>query len=259
MPSTLLSRWVVAAAVAITSTGAGAATYRTEYSASLTGLPVGSLKIEYKVGDQDYSISGTVRVRGVLRLFANGKGEASASGQLGKAQPRPEAFRYHYVEDDDDDRVSLDFSGQRVTAIEPPLKKRKKRVPITEEHLSNVVDPLSAVLISGAEGADKKACARRLPIFDGKNRYDLALSYKRTETFKGGDGSYSGPAIVCSARYVPVAGHREDGKDVAKAERSSMEIWLAPLGDTGVMIPVKARIGTSFGPLVIEAKRLTGV
>ena len=46
-----------------------------------------------------------------------------------------------------------------------------------------------------------------LPIFDGYQRFDLALSFKRMDEAKVEHG-YQGPVVVCSVAYRPIAGHR---------------------------------------------------
>ena len=92
--------------------------------------------------------------------------------------------------------------------INPPAYPGARSVPITAAHLQNVVDPLSAIiLLSQAHSGKEDACNKRLPIFDGKIRYDLVLSSKRYEIDPGA-GKLRGTAYVCGVRYVPVAGHK---------------------------------------------------
>lgn len=254
LPAALAAAAFLPGAWGVAAQAAQAETFRTKYAASLTGLPVGELVVDLDLADGAYAIDGKVKVRGFARIFSDGKGEASAAGRLDEGAVAPSEFHYRYREKDDDDRVTLRFDGSRIAAIEPEPKKRgKKRIPVTEAHLSDVLDPLSAALIPAA--ADESACDRTLPIFDGEKRYDLAMSFRGTETISGGKGAYSGPAVVCSVRYEPVAGHRADHKDVRSMEKASIEVWLAPLGDAGAMFPVRLKIGTGYGPLVIEAQR----
>ena len=91
---------------------------------------------------------------------------------------------------------------------------------------------------------------------EGRTRFDLLLAYAGTETVSGGEKSYSGPVIVCSMRYRAVAGHKNDKEDIAalEAERD-MRVWMAPVGDSGVMIPVKLHIRTKKVPLTLTADR----
>src|SRR5213076_1399454 len=83
-------------------------------------------------------------------------------------------------------------------------------VPVTETNRQGVVDPLTAMLFSAAtagEGLSQEACRHTLPIFDGRQRYDLKLSFKRMDKVTAEKG-YAGPVVVCSVGYEPIAGHR---------------------------------------------------
>jgi len=66
-----------------------------------------------------------------------------------------------------------------------------------------VLDPLTALLVPA--GLSDEACRRTVRIFDGYQRFDVALAFKRRSSIKAKEG-YAGPAVVCSARYRPVAG-----------------------------------------------------
>src|SRR5437870_7734334 len=75
----------------------------------------------------------------------------------------------------------LDEGGnvKELTATPPPSSDR---VPVTNSNRQGIVDPLTALLFSATsagEGLSQEACRRTLPIFDGHQRYDLKLAFKR--------------------------------------------------------------------------------
>ena len=83
-------------------------------------------------------------------------------------------------------------------------------MPVTAANRRSIVDPLTAVLFSTAaagETLSQDACRRTLPIFDGHQRYDLKLAFKRMDKVTAEKG-YAGPVVVCSVSYEPIAGHR---------------------------------------------------
>jgi hypothetical protein len=106
-------------------------------------------------------------------------------------------------------------------------------------------------------------------VFDGRQRYDVTLSYDRMETVApnkemaasvgvstSGTG-YSGPVIVCKARYKAVAGHRPMAENVQQLESSrDLEVWLAPMTGARVLVPWKIVAGTPNGRITIEAMHL---
>ena len=80
---------------------------------------------------------------------------------------------------------------------------------MTAANRRSIVDPLTAVLFSTAaagETLSQDACRRTLPIFDGHQRYDLKLAFKRMDKVTAEKG-YAGPVVVCSVSYEPIAGH----------------------------------------------------
>ena len=129
-------------------------------------------------------------------------------------------------------------------------------MPVTEAHRKGVTDPLSAVLIPVAGTGDvltPDACKRKLAIFDGRQRADLDLVFKRMDKVKASTG-YQGPVVVCQVLYNPVAGHRPERPAIKYliAQRD-MEIWLAPIAGTRVLVPFRFSVPTPFGAGVLQA------
>ena len=136
--------------------------------------------------------------------------------------------------------------------IEPPIDEKPDRVPLNDSHKRNIVDPLSAFLMPVNGKGKDGACNRTLPIFDGAARYDIKLSYAGTRdvAMEG----YSGPVVICQARYVPIAGHRSMRPSTKfMAENKDISAWLAPVAGTNMMMPVRISVKTMIGTAVIEA------
>ena len=102
---------------------------------------------------------------------------------------------------------------------------------MTQANRQGIVDPLTAMLFSAAavgEGLSPDVCRHTLPIFDGQQRYDLKLAFKRMDKVTAEKG-YAGPVVVCSVSYEPIAGHRESTPLVKYlSEGREMEMALAP-------------------------------
>jgi hypothetical protein len=144
----------------------------------------------------------------------------------------------------------------RDLVILPGRKEDRDRVPITDEHRLGAIDPMSAALMPVAGAGDvagPDACNRTLPIYDGRQRYDLALSYDRAERAKDVKG-FSGAVAVCRVTYRPVAGHRANRKQVRElSENKNIFVWLAPIADTRVLVPIRVTIGTAVGTFIVQA------
>ena len=132
------------------------------------------------------------------------------------------------------------------------------RVPVTETNRQAIVDPLTAMLFSAAvtgDGLSQGACRHTLPIFDGHQRYDLKLAFKRMDKVTAEKG-YTGPVVVCSVTYEPIAGHRASTPVVKYlSEGREMEIALAPVAGTRLLVPFRVSVVSMLANLVIEANR----
>ena len=161
------------------------------------------------IGTDEYVISMSGRTSGLARVVASGEGSMTATGAVSAGKLLPSRYTSKSTADDDTLAVTMTFKDGNVNeleASEPP--PGEDRVVLTTEHRRQVLDPLSALLIpAGDGGVSEAACRRVLPVFDGRRRYDLSLSFKRIEQVKASQG-YAGPAAVCSVAFQPIAGHR---------------------------------------------------
>jgi hypothetical protein len=96
-------------------------------------------------------------------------------------------------------------------------------------------------------------CSRTLKIFDGRRRYNLALSFSRMDKVAIERG-YSGPILVCAVVLQPIAGYRADSTIVKYvAGRRNMELWFAPISGTSIIAPLRVLMPTLIGTLKIQA------
>src|SRR5262249_11798387 len=144
---------------------------------------------------------------------------------------------------------------KELAATPPPSSDR---VPVTNSNRQGIVDPLTALLFSAAaagEGLSQEACRRTLPIFDGHQRYDLKLAFKRMDKVTAERG-YAGPVVVCSVSYEAIAGHRANIPLVKYlSDGREMEIALAPIAGTRLLAPFRLSVVSTLANLMIEANR----
>jgi hypothetical protein len=119
-----------------------------------------------------------------------------------------------------------------------------------------VLDPLSAIMLV-ANYSNPDPCDRHLPIFDGKERFDLVLSYKGE--VKVNEQQPSGqPAIahVCRVKYQPIAGHKVDAENSYLATTDNIEVSLRPVPSANILVPYQITIPTLIGYATIVSKRV---
>ena len=99
----------------------------------------------------------------------------------------------------------------------------------------------------------RDACPRHVPVFDGRLRYDLHMTFKRMEKVKAQKG-YEGTALVCAVYFTPVAGHIPSRSAIKYlANLKDMEVWFAPIANTRVLVPFRFSVPTPIGLGVLQA------
>lgn len=229
------------------------------YSISVGGFTVGRGTLSLVLQGNAYSAKVGLEPAGIGTLFTTGKGGAEASGWLVGSKVVPSTYLMTSRAADRDFFVSLKQGSGNIRSMEvtPQFKPNPERIKVTTRHQKNAMDPLSAALMpvpSSAKGLGPDACKRKLPVFDGWTRFDIKMSYKEVKQVSG--RGYDGPVVVCTAKWVPVAGHRPSKKSVMQMEKANMEAWLAPMGQDNVLIPYRIAIDTDTGQLVVEASKL---
>jgi hypothetical protein len=247
------------------SAGAGPAfaqaRLRAHYTISMTGVPIGQIAWLAAIGDQRYTTSATGKASGVLSVLVNGEGSVDVRGAVIEGRLAPRFFTSKIADDEGNSDLRMTFDEgvvrDMVSGAPPPSGDR---LPVTDADRRGVTDPLTAMLIPAGEGALAPAnCDRVLSIFDGRRRYDLALSYKRVDKVVL-KRSFSGIVLVCGVVLKPIAGYRRDSMLVKHvAGRSDMELWFAPIAGTSQLAPIKVLMPTLVGTLEIEADQFDTV
>ncbi len=228
------------------------------YQISMAGFSLAKSNLLIKVEGDRYAARVGYRTAGLVRIASAARGEAASMGMLKPDRPFPVAYNLS-TNGDKPQRVDMALAGGAIStlAIEPVLKDMADRVPITPTNKKDVIDPLSAILMPvtvGEAGLTPEACNRTLPIFDGWTRYDVKLSYKSTDMIS--KAGYVGPVVVCAARWVPIAGHRPMRESTRfMAENKDLELALAPIGSTGLAVPIYISVKTMSGTVIVDADR----
>jgi hypothetical protein len=228
------------------------------YAVTLAGIPLGAGTWVIDIAADQYTAVASGRTTGLVKLVSDGSGTTGSKGTLQGANVISSGYIASMISDKRADEVRMTMGGGAVKTYVavPPLEPSPERVPLTEAHRKGVVDPMSAVLMPVAgkgELVTPEACKRKLAIFDGRTRVDIDLVYKRMDHVKA-DKGYQGPVVVCQVLYRPIAGHRPERSAIKYlVEQRDMEMWLAPIDGTRVLVPFRFSVPTPFGLGVLQA------
>lgn len=244
----------------VSTTGAQAqGKLEAHYRVTLGGLPIGSGAWVIDLADDHYTMAASGQATGILKAFSSGDGAAAVRGAIAgsKLAPATYAINVRTPSKVDQVRMAIAAGSVKELSVEPPVHPDARRIPVTDAHRRGVLDPVSAGMVpsAGNNGLGPEACNRTLPIFDGRQRFDLALSYKRMDRSQAEKG-YDGPVLVCAVKYVPLGGY-EPEKAATRFLRDSddMEMWFAPIAGTRFLAMYRITIPTMIGSAVLEASR----
>jgi hypothetical protein len=234
------------------------------YTVTLSGVPIGKGSWSIDVSDDQFTATASGGTSGLLRVFASGQGNSAAHGGVSGGQPISSTYTSSIISDNRSDQVRILFSGGVVKEYlaDPPTIPSPERVPLTEAHRKGVLDPMTASLIRVSGNGDTfvpEACQRTLPVFDGRMRYDLQLVFKRLDKVKSERG-YQGTVVVCAVYFSPIAGHVPERSTIKYlVAQRDMEVWLAPIAGTRLMVPYRASVPTPIGMGVLQANQFVSI
>jgi len=236
--------------------GDGRVQVRAVYASSVLMLKVGEVTLEAEFGPDRYRASSFVEAAGLAALFTDFDIRAEVEGRRGAGGTRPD--RYAHVERTGRKVRSVEVqfgSGAAVSVAEPPFGSLGQP-PASRADRTGVIDPMTAFfrLSDRMSARGGPGCSGRLPVFDGKQRYNLRLEDGGTRQAR--TRAWTGEVRVCNAYYEPVSGYDPEDYPSASELRHPLSIWIASFPAAGVSMPVRLHTRAGLGGVTIEATSL---
>lgn len=224
-----------------------------QYKVSLNGFNIGSLHYKSAVEGNVYTLTSDVELSMLLGAF-HWKGVSRTVGTVQNTNLAPTGFNFDFTSTvkDGSVRMGFDKGAVKTVAINPPAPPAADVVPVKEQHLKNVLDPLSAIMVL-TRGGTTAPCSRKVSIFDGKQRFDLQLAFRRNEpaTQPG-----QAPGTVCAIKYTPIAGYKANAETANMAGNTGIEITFRPAANADMLVPSRVVLPTMAGEAEIVAERV---
>ncbi|MFM9847617.1 MAG: DUF3108 domain-containing protein [Hyphomicrobiaceae bacterium] len=270
-PLSVFKRWRIARAArrmaaftlpAILMTGQAAANdpwpheVQAVYKVRFNGFDVGTFEFNSTVQAQTYTLTGNAQLSALLGALT-WKGETRTAGALSANTPKPAGYTFDFNGIGKSGSIKMGFAGDNVASVShmPPLPPQTDIVPVRDAHLKGVLDPLSAVMAlarTATSGGDP--CKRKLSIFDGRQRFDLMLTFLREERIvEAKPSGQPDMALVCRVQYVPVAGHKLNEETQHMATTSGIEIALRPVPSANLFVPHQITVPTIAGSATLTS------
>jgi len=225
-----------------------------QYSGSVLILKVANISLSAGFNDGVYSAGATFESGGLLRWFDDTNIEATSNGYRQPEGLSP--YRYEHINHASNKGrvVGINFDeGVAMPDVQPPFGSMGEP-PASDEERTGALDPISTLLslMTGLPNDEHGVCEGRLPVFDGKARYNLRLNNLGLDDVR--TRAWSGEAIRCQAFIEPISGYDDGDRPDEDETRRPVTIWLAPVN--GVNVPVRFRAQTQIGAITIQATQL---
>jgi len=270
VPRNVISSAIGAAAVTMALAGVDPAMAQgrldARYAVTLAGLPIGKGAWVIDISENQFTAAASGATSGLLRAFASGQGSGASRGLIVGGTPVPASFAASITtsKKTEEIRMTLGSGDVKEFAItpEPEPDNNSDRIPVTLAHRRGVSDPMTASLVrvpGNGNPLAPQACPSTVPVFDGRIRYNLQFAYKRMERVRA-DKGYEGQAVVCAVYFVPLAGYVPSRSSIKYlASQRDMEVWLAPIAATRVLVPFRISIPTPIGLGVMQATQFVSI
>lgn len=218
------------------------------YKLQYNGIDVGQLNVTSKRSGTTYSLDGSGKVS-VLFGAITWSGNSSVKGNIVGGIPQPVTYAFSWKNNRKGGTIDMGYKDRVATDVKvvPPQDPHPDLVPVQPQHKAGVFDPVSALLML-TRADERPPCDRKVSIFDGKQRYDIVLSFKRNTNLPPSAGGQKGEiAYVCRAMYVPVAGHRDNAATKGHAANKDVEVVMRRVPGSQLLIPYSVLIPTMWG------------
>lgn len=227
----------------------------------LGGVKLGKISIAATLNGEDYSAVSQLETGGVVNAFWESKILADTRGVIRRAMT-PFAYNSDTLSERSNQKVNLGYTDGFPAELfaDPPYDLA--RFPVTDAQKRGTLDPLSGIVfaVAGVSVSESDPCGTVIPVFDGRRRYDLELTYVRTTEVSDGDHGYRGPVLECEMEYKQIAGFKPN-LDPEKRALPKIYTHLAavPRVDEparNVFLPLKIWAETDYGTATAIARHV---
>lgn len=220
------------------------------YAVYIGGLHTVDLKIDLTLRGDGYRLDLSSEVKGLLRHLLPWSLRVRSEGRVGEAELSPR--RAHTESTWRGKRRWTTLEYRDALPVIVSTHRTRKSPPIPAGKLRGAVDATSAVLRAARAAGRPGSCAIRVPVYDGRSRFDAVFeAYGEDELPRSRHSAYSGKAEVCDLRIDILHGRskKTDYGGLASGEKT-MTFWFASLFDGMPPLPVRVHHDTDLGGVI---------
>jgi Protein of unknown function (DUF3108) len=238
------------------------------YRVDIGNFNLGTFRLTTVFHGDSYQMRGEGQFSILEGLIYQWRGVTTSTGRVTDDGPEPAMYAFSYSDGSSkSERLRMDFQdgAVRQISIVPNNRPPGRTVPVTKDQLEGVVDPMSGAFLTAHSpnpNGDLNVCNQMLPVFDGKQRFDLVLKPKRAVmVHNSSPTAYSGPAVICRVKFIPIAGYQPDNPGIQlMSQTDEIEVWLIPVRGTYMYVPYRIVLPTlvGYGSAVVTSIQVAG-
>ena len=238
------------------------------YKVGIGSFNLGDFRVTTTLRGDGYEMRGEGRFSILEGLVFEWWGSSASRGRVTPDGPEPSMYALNYTDGGKNGerlRMTFDEGAVQNISIVPRKRPNPRTIPVTQAQLEGVLDPLSGAFLtarSSNPNGDLNVCNRTLPMFDGRQRFDLVLKPKKAVMVRNNSpGAYSGPAVICRVKFIPIAGYPRGDPAIQHMSRSNeIEVWLIPVRRTQMYVPYRIVLPTpvGYGTAVVTSIQVAG-
>jgi hypothetical protein len=206
----------------------------------------------------NYDIEGDFTTTGMAAWFASVANKSVTHGREVGSQPHPVSFESETDRNGAVQHLHVEYNADgtpKGSATPPP---KEPVTPVSFTTLPGTVDNLTAYLLLEKQIAHGGGCALRVPVFDGRHRYDLQFSDAGRHMLSPAEGqNFSGQTQACHMTRTDIGGFYIDKSHEEGARAGT--IWYAQLLPQGdIAVPVRMEMETEIGKVELFLAQLRG-
>jgi len=238
------------------------------YRVDLGSFNLGEFRVTTTFRGDGYEMRGEGRFSILEGLVYEWRGSTASKGRVTPEGPEPAMYALNYTNGGtkgEQLRMTFDDGAVRRISIQPRMRPNPSTIPVTQAQLEGVLDPMSGAFLTASSqnpNGDLNVCNQMLPVFDGRQRFDLVLKPKKAVMVHNKTrGAYSGPAVICGVKFIPIAGYQPDNPGIKlMSQTNEIEVWLIPVRGTYMYVPYRIVLPTpvGYGSAVVTSIQVAG-
>ena len=166
-------------------------------------VPVMEIYTQLNIIEKNFEYEFKIKTKKLISFINPVNGNGRVSGEIDSFY-KPKKYNYSYIRKNKEKYVEIVYENNLIKdLIVLPEYDKSKLTPITDEMLSNTIDP-SSFFLNLLNFENLNNCENTFRIFDGKRRYDVL--------FNG--INMNGNNIECKAQQFKIGGYKDNEEDI---------------------------------------------